>query len=94
MRDSSIERSLEAYIAGRIKEIPSEFRLMFPDAQGSQLDLLCGYYAGRIEEGALRFILKATRSSGSLEPLEIHARVMVHRKKIRDAVSSMLNLQA
>jgi len=92
MRDSNIERSLEAYIRRRIKEIPSELKQMFPDAQDSQLDLLCGYYAGRIEEGALRFILKATRASGSLDLLEIHARVMVHRREIRDTVSAMLNL--
>ena len=68
LQDSTIRKSLDDYIKSRLREIPIEVSQTFPDVQKvwkceSKLDFLYGYYVGKIEEGALRYLLKATRAS-------------------------------
>lgn len=99
MSDSSMERSLDAYIRRRIREVPGDAVTMFPGAGArgeGGLDFVYWYYVGRIEEGALRYMLKATRSSaGALaDPLEIHARVLAYKREMRGAVGRAFGEQA
>ena len=97
MRDSSIERSLDIYIRRRIREIPGEAAQAFPNTKawgcGSNLDFLYGYYVGRLEEGALHYLLKATRASTSnlMDPFEIRTRIQVHRKELQEAVAKAVS---
>lgn len=88
-----IRRSLEAYITRRIQEIPDEIRQSFPRAGKiwkceCEPDFLYGYYVGKIEEGSLRYILKATRShaGGYLDMFEIRGVIESHREEIHSAV--------
>ncbi len=95
LRDSTIRRSLEEYIKKRIHAIPDEVKHTFPGVAkiwkcDAELDFLYGYYVGRIEEGALHYLLKATRASvgGYVDTFEIRGVIEMHRKKIRDALKA------
>ena len=64
LQDATLRKSLEGYVRNRIREIPDEIAHTFPDARrvwkcGDAADFLYGYYVGKIEEGALRYLLKA-----------------------------------
>lgn len=92
-QDSSIRRSLDEYIRRRIAEIPDEIRQSHAKSGQvwkcqSEADFLYGYFVGRIEEGLMRYLLKATKSSlGTYsDPLEMRAVIEVHRKELCDAV--------
>ncbi len=68
LRDSSIRKSLDEYIKRRIQEIPIEIKQTFLKTKQvwkceNELDFLYGYYVGKIEEGSLHYLLKATRAS-------------------------------
>jgi hypothetical protein len=78
LRDSSIRKSLDVYVKRRIKEIPSEIHQTFPNITQiwkctDEADFLYGYYVGKIEEGTLHYLLKATRASagGFIDTFEI-----------------------
>jgi len=49
---------------------------------------LYGYYVGKIEEGALHYLLKATRASagGYVDSFEIRGIIEMHRDDLRDAI--------
>ncbi len=93
--NSAVRRSLEAYVNRRIQEIPDEIRHSFPRASriwkcDSERDFLYGYYVGRIEEGAMRYLSKATRApaGGYLDMFEIREVIESHKEDITDAVKS------
>lgn len=78
-------------------EIPSELRQTFPSVKkiwkcGSDVDFIYGYYVGKIEEGALRYLLKATRASvgGYVDTFEIRGVVETHKKELQDAIRGAL----
>ena len=78
LNDSSIRRSLDNYVTRRLKEIPREIQQTFPKIKqiwkcGDEIDFLYGYFVGKIEEGSLHFLLKATRASagGYVDSFEI-----------------------
>ena len=89
----ALRRSLYTYVENRIREIPTDIWQTFPNAArvwkcSSQDDFLYGYYVGRIEEGALRYMLKATRSSMGpmMDGLEIREFLEERQSDILQAV--------
>lgn len=97
LRDSALRRSLEGYINNRIREIPEEISHTFPNAKqvwkcNSEVDFLYGYYVGRIEEGALHYLLKATRASvgGFVYSFEIREIIETFRLPLLNAIKKSL----
>ena len=97
LQDSTIRKSLDDYIKARIKEIPMEVSQTFPDVQKvwkceNQLDFLYGYYVGKIEEGALRYLLKATRASagGYVDTFDIRGVIETHRNELIETLKQSL----
>ena len=98
LEDATIRRSLDHYIERRIREIPTEIRQTFPHIKqiwkcNDEVDFLYGYYIGKIEEGALRYLLKATRSSAGsyVDTFEIRGFIETHKKELQDMVKSAIN---
>lgn len=98
LRDSTIQKSLDNYIKRRIQEIPSEITQTFLSTKKiwkceNDLDFLYGYYVGKIEEGALHFLLKATRASagGYVDTFEIRGIIETHRKQLRETISKTIS---
>ena len=88
---------MDDYIKVRIKEIPMEVSQTFPDVQKvwkceNQLDFLYGYYVGKIEEGALRYLLKATRASagGYVDTFDIRGVIETHRNELLETLKQSL----
>ena len=97
LQDSTIRKSLDDYIKARIKEIPIEVSQTFPDVQKvwkceNQLDFLYGYYVGKVEEGALRYLLKATRASagGYVDTFDIRGVIETHRNDLLETLKQSL----
>jgi hypothetical protein len=97
LQDSTIRKSLDDYIRVRIKEISMEVSQTFPDIQKvwkceNQLDFLYGYYVGKIEEGALRYLLKATRASagGYVDTFDIRGVIETHRNELLETLKQSL----
>ncbi|MCH8834049.1 MAG: hypothetical protein IIA81_07175 [Thaumarchaeota archaeon] len=93
LRDFSIRKSLDEYIKRRIQEVPIEIKQTFLKTKQvwkceNELDFLYGYYVGKIEEGALHYLLKATRASagGYVDSFEIRGIIEMHRNDLRDAI--------
>lgn len=58
---------MDDYVKLRIQEIPIEIKQSFLKTKQvwkceSEFDFLYGYYVGKIEEGALHYLQKATRA--------------------------------
>ena len=69
----------------------------FPDIQKvwkceNQLDFLYGYYVGKIEEGALRYLLKATRASAGVyvDTFDIRGVIETHRNELLETLKQSL----
>jgi len=99
LQDSTIRKSLDNYIKSRLREIPIEVRQTFPDVHKvwkceSNLDFLYGYYIGKIEEGALRYLLKATRASagGYVDTFDIRGAREMHRDEILKSLKKSLEV--
>ncbi|MEX0854783.1 MAG: hypothetical protein WD018_03345 [Nitrosopumilaceae archaeon] len=97
LSDSSIRKSLDDYVKHRIKEIPFEIKQTFLKTKQiwkceNELDFLYGYYVGKIEEGALHYLLKSTRSSagGFLDSFEIRGIIETHRKELRSMIEKTI----
>jgi len=97
LQDSTIRKSLDNYIKSRLREIPIEVSQTFPDVHKvwkceSNLDFLYGYYIGKIEEGALRYLLKATRASagGYVDTFDIRCVIEMHKDEILKALKQAL----
>jgi len=93
LRDSSIRKSLDDYVKLRIQEIPIEIKQSFLKTKQvwkceSEFDFLYGYYVGKIEEGALHYLQKATRASAGsyVDLFEIRGVIEAHRADLRDAI--------
>ncbi len=98
LQDSSIRKSLDQYIQRRIREIPTEMKQTFPAIKqiwkcGNETDFLYGYYVGKIEEGALHYLLKATRASagGYVDTFEIRGIIETQKTKLQKAINSAIN---
>ena len=95
--DNSIRKSLEGYIKRRLEDIPLEFKETFLKTKQvwkceNELDFLYGYYVGKIEEGALHYLLKATRASagGFVDTFEIRGIIESHRLELRDIIKKII----
>ena len=98
LQDSTIRKSLDQYIQRRILEIPTEIKQTFPGIKQiwkceNKMDFLYGYYVGKIEEGALHYLLKATRASagGYVDTFEIRGIIETHKIELHDAIKLAIN---
>lgn len=98
LQDSTIRKSLDQYIKNRILEIDSEIKQTFPNIKkiwkcDNEIDFLYGYYVGKIEEGTLHYLLKATRASagGYVDSFEIRGIIEEHKKELHNAIKSAVN---
>ena len=97
LQDSSIRKSLDQYIQRRIQEIPSEIKQTFPNIKQiwrckDEQDFLYGYYVGKIEEGALHYLLKATRASagGYVDTFEIRGIIETHKTELQKVIKDQI----
>jgi len=97
LQDASIRKSLDEYVKSRIRDIPGEIDQTFLKVErvwkcGNGTDFLYGYYVGKIEEGALRYLLKATRApaGGYADTFEIRGFVEEHRQELRDTIEKSI----
>lgn len=97
LQDSSIRKSLDEYVKRRIKEIPSEIHQTFPNSKqiwkcNEENDFLYGYYVGKIEEGTLHYLLKATRTSagGFVDTFEIREIIETYKDQLRNSIKEGL----
>jgi len=97
LNDSSIRKSLDNYVKHRMQEIPFEIKeTFFKPTQvwkcKSELDFLYGYYVGKLEEGSLHFLLKASRASagGYVDTFEIRGIIETHRHELRGLIQKAL----
>jgi len=100
LNDSSIRRSLDNYVKRRLKEIPMEIQQTFLKTKQiwkceNEIDFLYGYFVGKIEEGSLHFLLKATRASagGYVDSFEIRGIIESHREELRDLITKSIQEQ-
>ena len=98
LQDSTIRKSVDQYIKNRILEIESEIKQTFPNIKKiwkceNETDFLYGYYIGKIEEGALHYLLKATRASagGYVDSFEIRGIIEEHKNELLDTIKSATN---
>ena len=98
LHDSSIRKSLEEYVKLRIRDIPSEIHQTFPNVKQiwkceNQVDFLYGYYVGKIEEGTLHYLLKATRASigGFTDVFEIRGIIETYRIDLKNSIEKVLS---
>ncbi len=98
LQDATIRRSLDGYIKRRIQGIPTEIRQTFPNIKqiwkcDDELEFLYGYYVGKIEEGALHYLLKATRASagGYVDTFEIRGIIETHKVELRETIKYSVN---
>ena len=97
LNDSSIRKSLDNYVKHRLKEIPYEIKETFLKTTQiwkceNELDFLYGYYVGKLEEGSLHFLLKASRASagGYVDTFEIRGIIETHRHELRDLIEKAI----
>jgi len=97
LQDSTIRKSLDQYIHRRILEIQTEIKQTFPGIKQiwkceNEMDFLYGYYVGKIEEGALHYLLKATRASagGYVDTFEIRGIIETHKNDLQKAIKSAI----
>jgi len=91
-------KSLDNYIKRRIQEIPTEIKQTFPNIKqiwkcNDESDFLYGYYVGKIEEGAIHYLLKATRASagGYVDTFEIRGIIETHKQELQNTIKSVIN---
>ena len=97
INDSSIRKSLDNYVKHRMQEIPFEIKeTFFKIGQiwkcENELDFLYGYYVGKLEEGSLHYLLKASRASagGYVDTFEIRGIIETHREELRDLIKKAI----
>jgi len=96
--DSSIRKYIDDYVKLRIRDISSEIHQTFPNVKKiwkceSQLDFLYGYFVGKIEEGTLHYLLKATRASagGFVDVFEIRGVIETYRTDLKNSIEKALS---
>ena len=97
LHDSSIRKSLEEYVQLIINDIHSEIHQTFPNVKQiwkceNQDDFLYGYYVGKIEEGTLHYLLKATRASvgGFTDVFEIRGIIETYRTDLKNSIEKAI----
>ncbi|MCH8996577.1 MAG: hypothetical protein IH915_05915 [Thaumarchaeota archaeon] len=97
LTNSSIRKSVEEYIKLRLREIPLELENSFFKIKQiwkceNEIDFLYGYYVGKLEEGAIHYLLKAKRSStDDFDSFEIRGIIETYRKQLYDIITKFLS---
>ncbi len=97
LTNSSIRKSVEEYVKLRIREIPLELENSFFKIKQiwkceNEIDFLYGYYVGKLEEGAIHYLLKAKRSStDDFDSFEIRGIIETYRKQLYDIITKFLS---
>ena len=98
LNDSSLRKSLDNYVKHRIKEIQLEIKesIIKPEQVWkceNKIDFLYGYYVGKIEEGALHYLLKASRASagGYVDSFEIRGILETHKGELLEIIKRSLS---
>ncbi|MCH7966930.1 MAG: hypothetical protein IIB02_05870 [Thaumarchaeota archaeon] len=98
IQNSSIRKSLDQYIKRRIQEMPTEIKQTFPNIKqiwkcNDEADFLYGYYVGKIEEGSLHYLIKATRASAGsyVDTFEIRGIIETRKKELQDTIKTAIN---
>jgi hypothetical protein len=97
LTNSSIRKSVEEYVKLRLREIPLELENSFFKIKQiwkceNEIDFLYGYYVGKLEEGAIHYLLKAKRSStDDFDSFEIRGIIETYRKQLYDIITKFLS---
>ncbi len=97
LTNSSIRKSVEEYVKLRLREIPLELENSFFKTKQiwkceNEIDFLYGYYVGKLEEGAIHYLLKAKRSStDDFDSFEIRGIIETYRKQFYDIITKFLS---
>ena len=97
LTNSSIRKSVEEYVKLRLREIPLELENSFFKIKQiwkceNEIDFLYGYYVGKLEEGAIHYLLKAKRSStDDFDSFEIRGIIETYRKQLYDIITRFLS---
>lgn len=80
-----------------MQEIPTEIKQTFLKIDQiwkcqNEIDFLYGYYVGKLEEGSLHFLLKASRASagGYVDTFEIRGIIESHRQELRHIIENAI----
>jgi hypothetical protein len=97
LTNSSIRKSVEEYVQLRLREISLELENSFFKTKQiwkceNEIDFLYGYYVGKLEEGAIHYLLKAKRSStDDFDSFEIRGIIETYRKQLYDIITKFLS---
>ena len=97
LTNSSLRKSVEEYIKLRLREIPLELENSFFKIKQiwkceNEIDFLYGYYVGKLEEGAIHYLLKAKRSStDDFDSFDIRGIIETYRKQLYDIITKFLS---
>ena len=97
LTNSSLRKSVEEYVKLRLREIPLELENSFFKIKQiwkceNEIDFLYGYYVGKLEEGAIHYLLKAKRSStDDFDSFEIRGIIETYRKQLYDIITKFLS---
>ncbi len=97
LTNSSLRKSVEEYIKLRLREIPLELENSFFKIKQiwkceNEIDFLYGYYVGKLEEGAIHYLLKAKRSStDDFDSFEIRGIIETYRKQLYYIITKFLS---
>ncbi len=97
LTNSSIRKSVEEYVKLRLREIPLELENSFFKIKQiwkceNEIDFLYGYYVGKLEEGAIHYLLKAKRSStDDFDSFEIRGIIETYRKQLYAIITKFLS---
>ncbi len=97
LTNSSIRKSVEEYVKLRLREIPLELENSFFKIKQiwkceNEIDFLYGYYVGKLEEGAIHYLLKAKRSStDDFDSFEIRGIIETYRKQLYYIITKFLS---
>ena len=78
--------------------MPTEIKQTFPNIKqiwkcNDEADFLYGYYVGKIEEGSLHYLIKATRASAGsyVDTFEIRGIIETRKKELQDTIKTAIN---
>ncbi len=97
LTNSSIRKSVEEYVKLRLREIPLELENSFFKTKQiwkceNEVDFFYGSYVGKLEEGAIHYLLKAKRSStDDFDSFEIRGIIETYRKQLYDIITKFLS---
>ena len=78
--------------------MPTEIKQTFTNIKqiwkcNDEADFLYGYYVGKIEEGSLHYLIKATRASAGsyVDTFDIRGIIETRKKELQDTIKTAIN---